>query len=144
MVGPSLGQEAIDNGTNSALIGLLLVSLWMMIYYGKAGWYANVALAVNLLFLFGILASIGAVLTLPGIAGIVLTMGTAVDANIIIYERAKEELRSGKTLEEAIKTSYSWRGAMSSITDANVTHILTGAYCLFLVQDQLKVLLLHY
>ncbi|MFV8343338.1 protein translocase subunit SecDF [Flavobacterium sp. XS2P39] len=127
VVGPSLGQEAIDNGTNSALIGLLLVSLWMMIYYGKAGWYANLALAVNLLFLFGILASIGAVLTLPGIAGIVLTMGTAVDANIIIYERAKEELRSGKSLEEAIKTSYSWRGAMSSITDANVTHILTGA-----------------
>ncbi|MFV5702746.1 protein translocase subunit SecDF [Flavobacterium sp. XS2P12] len=127
VVGPSLGQEAIDNGTNSALIGLLLVSLWMMIYYGKAGWYANLALAVNLLFLFGILASIGAVLTLPGIAGIVLTMGTAVDANIIIYERAKEELRAGKTLEEAIKTSYSWRGAMSSITDANVTHILTGA-----------------
>ena len=127
VVGPSLGQEAIDNGTNSAIIGLLLVSLWMMIYYGKAGWYANIALAVNLLFLFGILASLGAVLTLPGIAGIVLTMGTAVDANIIIYERAKEELRAGKTLEEAIKTSYSWRGAMSSITDANVTHILTGA-----------------
>ena len=127
VVGPSLGQEAIDNGTNSALLGLLLVSLWMVIYYGKAGWYANIALAVNLLFLFGLLASIGAVLTLPGIAGIVLTMGTAVDANIIIYERAKEELRAGKTLEEAIKTSYSWRGAMSSITDANVTHILTGA-----------------
>lgn len=127
VVGPSLGQEAIDNGTNSAIIGLLIVSLWMMIYYGKAGWYANIALAVNLLFLFGILASIGAVLTLPGIAGIVLTMGTAVDANIIIYERAKEELRDGKTLEQAIKTSYSWTGAMSSITDANVTHILTGA-----------------
>lgn len=126
VVGPSLGQEAIDNGTNSAIIGLLLVSLWMMIYYGKAGWYANVALAVNLLFLFGILASLGAVLTLPGIAGIVLTMGTAVDANIIIYERAKEELRSGKSLEEAIKTSYSWKGAMRSIVDANVTHILTG------------------
>ena len=127
VVGPSLGQEAIDNGTNSAIVGLLIVSLWMMIYYGKAGWYSNIALAVNLLFLFGILASLGAVLTLPGIAGIVLTMGTAVDANIIIYERAKEELRAGKTLEEAIKTSYSWRGAMSSITDANVTHVLTGA-----------------
>ncbi|KVV14102.1 protein translocase subunit SecDF [Flavobacterium sp. TAB 87] len=127
VVGPSLGQEAIDNGTNSALIGLLLVSLWMMIYYGKAGWYANIALAVNLLFLFGILASLGAVLTLPGIAGIVLTMGTAVDANIIIFERAKEELRLGKTLDESVKISYSWRGAMSSITDANVTHILTGA-----------------
>ena len=127
VVGPSLGQEAIDNGTNSALIGLLLVSLWMMVYYGKAGWYANLALAVNLLFLFGILASLGAVLTLPGIAGIVLTMGTAVDANIIIYERAKEELRSGKTLEEAVNASYSWKGAMRSIVDANVTHILTGA-----------------
>ncbi|QKJ62918.1 protein translocase subunit SecDF [Flavobacterium sp. M31R6] len=127
VVGPSLGQEAIDNGTNSAVIGLLLVSLWMMIYYGKAGWYANIALAVNLLFMFGILASLGAVLTLPGIAGIVLTMGTAVDANIIIYERAKEELRSGKTLDEAVKASYSWTGAMRSIVDANVTHILTGA-----------------
>jgi len=126
VVGPSLGQEAIDNGTNSALIGLLLVSLWMMIYYGKSGWYANIALAVNLLFLFGILASLGAVLTLPGIAGIVLTMGTAVDANIIIYERAKEELRVGKSLEEAVVTSYSWKGAMRSIVDANVTHILTG------------------
>jgi SecD/SecF fusion protein len=126
VVGPSLGQEAIDNGTNSALLGLLLVSLWMMVYYGKAGWYANVALAVNLLFLFGILASLGAVLTLPGIAGIVLTMGTAVDANIIIYERAKEELRLGKTLEEAVETSYGWKGAMRSIVDANVTHILTG------------------
>ncbi len=126
MVGPSLGQEAIDNGTTSAIVGLLLVSLWMMVYYGKAGWYANVALAVNLLFLFGILASLGAVLTLPGIAGIVLTMGTAVDANIIIYERAKEELRSGKSLEEAVKTSYGWKGAMRSIVDANVTHILTG------------------
>jgi len=126
-VGPSLGQEAIDNGITSALVGLLLVSLWMIIYYGKSGWYANIALAVNLLFLFGILASIGAILTLPGIAGIVLTMGTAVDANIIIYERAKEELRLGKTLEEAVKVSFSWRGAMSSITDANVTHVLTGA-----------------
>jgi SecD/SecF fusion protein len=127
VVGPSLGQEAIDNGTNSAVIGLLLVSLWMMIYYGKAGWYANIALAVNLLFMFGILASLGAVLTLPGIAGIVLTMGTAVDANIIIYERAKEELRAGKSLDEAVKASYSWTGAMRSIVDANVTHILTGA-----------------
>ncbi len=126
IVGPSLGQEAIDNGIMSSIVGLLLVSLWMVVYYGRAGWYANVALIVNLLFLFGFLASIGAVLTLPGIAGIVLTMGTAVDANIIIYERAKEELRSGKTLDEAIKTSYSWRGAMSSITDANVTHVLTG------------------
>ena len=130
VVGPSLGQEAIDNGTNSAIIGLLIVSLWMMIYYGKSGFYANIALAINLLFLFGILASLGAVLTLPGIAGIVLTMGTAVDANIIIYERAKEELRAGKTIDDAIKASFGWKGAMRSIVDANVTHVLTGAVLL--------------
>ncbi len=130
VVGPSLGQEAIDNGTNSAIIGLLIVSLWMMVYYGKTGLYANIALAINLLFLFGILASLGAVLTLPGIAGIVLTMGTAVDANIIIYERAKEELRAGKSIDEAIKASFGWKGAMRSIVDANVTHVLTGAVLL--------------
>ncbi|MFL9845961.1 protein translocase subunit SecDF [Flavobacterium rhizosphaerae] len=126
VVGPSLGQEAIDSGITSSIVGLLLISLWMIVYYGKAGWFANIALVVNLLFLFGVLASIGAVLTLPGIAGIVLTMGTAVDANIIIYERAKEELRSGKTLAESIKIAYSWKGAMSAIVDANVTTFLTG------------------
>jgi SecD/SecF fusion protein len=130
VVGPSLGQEAIDNGTTSAIIGLLIVALWMIVYYGKAGWYANIALIVNLLFLFGILASLGAVLTLPGIAGIVLTMGTAVDANIIIYERAKEELRAGKSQEEAIRASFGWKGAMRSIVDANVTHVLTGGVLL--------------
>lgn len=138
VVGPSLGQEAIDNGITSSIAGLLLVSLWMMVYYGRAGWFANIALFVNLLFLFGFLASIGAVLTLPGIAGIVLTMGTAVDANIIIYERAKEELRAGKTLGEAVKTSYSWRGAMSSITDANVTHVLTGLVLLLFGSGPVK------
>ncbi len=126
IVGPSLGQQAIDYGILSSVIGLLAVAVWMVFYYGKAGWYANVALLINLLLLFGILASIGAVLTLPGIAGIVLTMGTAVDANIIIYERAKEELRDGKSLADAVKSSYSWQGAMRSIVDANVTHILTG------------------
>ncbi|MFN3969437.1 protein translocase subunit SecDF [Flavobacterium sp.] len=127
IVGPSLGQKAIDAGTTSSIVGFLLVCLWMVFYYGRAGWYANVALLVNLLFLFGILASLGAVLTLPGIAGIVLTLGTAVDANIIIYERAKEELREGKTLGDAVKASYGWKGAMRSIIDANVTHVLTGA-----------------
>lgn len=127
IVGPSLGQKAIDAGTTSSIVGFLLVCLWMVFYYGRAGWYANVALLVNLLFLFGILASLGAVLTLPGIAGIVLTLGTAVDANIIIYERAKEELREGKTLGDAVEASYGWKGAMRSIIDANVTHVLTGA-----------------
>lgn len=127
IVGPSLGQEAIDNGTTSAIVGLLVVALWMMIYYGRAGAYANIALLINLLFLFGALASLGAVLTLPGIAGIVLTLGTAVDANIIIYERAKEELAAGKSQAEAINSAFGWRGAMRPIVDANVTHILTGA-----------------
>jgi len=138
VVGPSLGQEAIDNGINSSIVGLLLVSLWMIVYYGKAGLYANAALLVNILFLFGFLASLGAVLTLPGIAGIVLTIGTAVDANIIIYERAKEEIRHGKTLDEAIKISFSWKGAMSSITDANVTHVLTGLVLLIFGSGPVK------
>jgi SecD/SecF fusion protein len=127
VVGPSLGQAAIDAGTISSVLGFLLVCLWMVFYYGKAGLYANLALMLNLLFLFGIMASFGFVLTLPGIAGIVLTLGTAVDANIIIFERAKEELREGKSLSEAVATSYGWHGAMRSIIDANVTHVLTGA-----------------
>lgn len=127
VVGPSLGQEAIDNGIISSLIGLLLVSFWMIFYYGRAGWYANVALILNLVLLFGAMANFGFVLTLPGIAGIVLTMGTAVDANIIIYERAKEELRAGLSLDEAVKAAFGWKGAMRSIIDANVTHVLTGA-----------------
>lgn len=130
VVGPSLGEEAIHNGTLSAVVGLLIVCLWMVVYYGKAGLFANAALAVNMLFLFGIMASLGAVLTLPGIAGIVLTLGTAVDANIIIYERAKEELRHGIALPEAVKASFGWKGAMRSIIDANVTHVLTGAILL--------------
>ncbi|MFP9099408.1 protein translocase subunit SecDF [Flavobacterium sp. RHBU_24] len=138
IVGPSLGQQAIDNGINSSIAGLLIVSLWMIVYYGKAGWFANAALLVNILFIFGVLASIGAVLTLPGIAGIVLTIGTAVDANIIIYERAKEELRHGKTLEESVKTAFSWRGAMSSIIDANVTHVLTGLVLLIFGSGPVK------
>ncbi|RDI53740.1 protein translocase subunit SecDF [Flavobacterium glaciei] len=127
VVGPSLGQASIDAGLISSIIGFLLVCFWMVFYYGKAGWYANLALLLNLLFLFGIMSSFGFVLTLPGIAGIVLTLGTAVDANIIIFERAKEELRDGKTLSDAVVSAYGWHGAMRSIIDANVTHVLTGA-----------------
>lgn len=126
VVGPSLGAIAINAGLISSIVGFLMVCLWMVFYYGRAGWYANAALILNLLFLFGVMASFGFVLTLPGIAGIVLTLGTAVDANIIIYERAKEELRDGKTLGDAVITSYGWKGAMRSIIDANVTHVLTG------------------
>lgn len=126
VVGPSLGQEAIDNGMISFIIGMLLVVVWMILYYGKAGIYANISLVVNILFIFGILASLGAVLTLPGIAGIVLTIGMAVDANVIIYERAKEELAAGKSLEESVNYAYTWKGAMSSIFDANITTALTA------------------
>lgn len=126
VVGPSLGEIAIHAGLISSIVGFIMVCLWMVFYYGRAGWYANLALLLNLLFIFGVMASFGFVLTLPGIAGIVLTLGTAVDANIIIYERAKEELRDGKTLGDAVVTSYGWKGAMRSIIDANVTHVLTG------------------
>lgn len=126
VVGPSLGQEAIDNGMLSFLIGMLAVVLWMILYYGKAGVVANVSLLVNILFIFGILASLGAVLTLPGIAGIVLTIGMAVDANVIIYERSKEELKSGKSLTEAINDAFTWKGALSSIFDSNITTALTA------------------
>lgn len=126
VVGPSLGQEAIDSGIMSFMIGLAAVLLWMIVYYGKTGVYANIALAANILFIFGVLSSFGAVLTLPGIAGIVLTIGMAVDANVIIFERAKEELNDGKSVDEAVKYSYTWKGAMSSIFDANITTGLTA------------------
>lgn len=138
VVGPSLGKEAVDNGFLSFIIGFTLVLLWMVVYYGKAGFYANLALLVNILFIFGALASFGAVLTLPGIAGIVLTIGMAVDANVIIYERAKEELDSGKTVEEAVNYSYTWKGAMSSIVDANVTTFITALILFILGTGPIK------
>jgi len=124
VVGPSLGQEAIDSGTYSFIIALVIVLLWMVFYYGKAGIFSDIALALNILFIFGVLTSFGAVLTLPGIAGIVLTIGMSVDANVLIYERIKEELNKGKGLKEAINDGFN--GALSSILDANVTTLLTG------------------
>ncbi len=124
VVGPSLGQEAIDSGTYSFIIALIIVLLWMVFYYGKAGIFSDIALALNILFIFGVLASFGAVLTLPGIAGIVLTIGMSVDANVLIYERIKEELNKGKGLKESVNDGFS--GALSSILDANVTTLLTG------------------
>lgn len=126
IVGPSLGKEAIQSGLSSSLIALGLVLLWMLIYYTTAGLYANLALVFNLIFLFGILISLGAVLTLPGIAGIVLTLAMAVDANILLYERVKEELHKGKSLRAAIDESYSFKGALSSIIDGQLTTLLTG------------------
>jgi SecD/SecF fusion protein len=126
VVGPSLGQEAIDASFISFGIAILLVLLWMILYYGKAGIYADVALSVNILFIFGILASFNAVLTLPGIAGIILTIGMCVDANVIIFERIKEALSSKKGLKQSVEEGFSIKGALSAIIDANITTLLTG------------------
>jgi SecD/SecF fusion protein len=126
IVGPSLGQEAIDASFISFGLAILLVLLWMILYYGKAGLYADVALVVNILFIFGILASFGAVLTLPGIAGIILTIGMSVDANVIIFERIKEGLGLKKGLKQSVEEGFSVKGALSAIIDANITTLLTG------------------
>ena len=124
VVGPSLGQESINAGLLSFAIAFLLVLLYMGLFYKSAGWVADFALLTNVFLLMGFLVSFGAVLTLPGIAGIVLTMGMAVDANVIIYERIKEELRGGKGLGSAIKDGFS--NAYSAIIDGNLTTIITG------------------
>ncbi len=124
VVGPSLGKVAISDGLMSFIIAFVLVLLYMLLYYNKAGWVADLALLTNILFIFGVLASMGAVLTLPGIAGIVLTLGMAVDANVIIYERIKEEVRAGKGMRLAINDGY--KNAYSAIIDGNVTTLLTG------------------
>lgn len=125
IMGPTLGQESIQQGINSTLIGLVAVVIFMIVYYSGAGLVADLALFINLFFLVGVLAQMQAVLTLPGIAGIVLTMGMAVDANVLIYERIREELQHGRTLMQAINTGFS--KANSSIVDGNVTTFLVGA-----------------
>ena len=126
VVGPSLGKEAITAGMWSFVLGFILIMLYMICYYGfTAGMIANIALLCNVFLLAGILSSFSAVLTLPGIAGIVLTMGMAVDANVLIYERIREERRAGKNLRKAIEDGFS--GAISAIVDSNVTSFLTGA-----------------
>jgi len=124
VVGPSLGKENIEKGINSFIIALILVLIWMIFYYGRAGIYADVALVLNLVLIFGILAGLGAVLTLPGIAGIVLTIGMSVDANVLIFERIREELNKGKGLKQSVGDGFS--NALSSILDANITTGLTA------------------
>ena len=124
VVGPSLGKEAINAGLISFIIAFVLVLIYMVIYYNRAGIVSDIALLTNVFFLFGVLASLGAVLTLPGIAGIVLTLGMAVDANVIIYERIKEEIRAGKGPRLAVSDGY--KNAYSAIIDGNVTTLLTG------------------
>ena len=124
VVGPSLGSRSIRAGLISFIIAFLLVLIYMIFFYQGAGLVADVALLCNVLFLFGTLVSFGAVLTLPGIAGLVLTLGMAVDANVIIYERIKEELAAGKGLSKAVADGYS--NAYSAIIDGQVTTLLTG------------------
>lgn len=125
VVGPSLGQEAISSGMWSFVIAFMLVLSYMLIFYSyKAGGAANIALIVNVFFQIGVLASLGAVLTLPGIAGIVLTMGMAVDANVLIYERVEEEIMAGKSIRLAVRDGFN--AAYSAIIDGHVTVLLTG------------------
>jgi SecD/SecF fusion protein len=124
VVGPSLGKEAIAASMNSFAFALLVVLLYMVFYYSGAGLGASLALIVNMFFIFGILDAFGAVLTLPGMAGIVLTIGMAVDANVLIYDRIREELATGKAVRTAIADGY--KGSRSAIIDANVTTLLTA------------------
>jgi preprotein translocase subunit SecD len=123
-VGPSLGQDNIDQGFRSVIIGFVLVLIIMAIYYKVFGLVANVALTANLVLIVALLSMLGATLTLPGIAGIVLTVGMAVDANVLIYERIREELRNGNTPQAAIRAGY--EKAFSTIADANVTTLIAA------------------
>lgn len=125
IIGPTLGKEAINSGMVSFIIAFAIVLLYMVFYYSRsAGTIADIALFTNVFLIFGVLASLGTVLTLPGIAGIVLTMGMSVDANVLIYERIREELRAGKGIKLAIADGY--KGALSAIMDSNITTLLTG------------------
>ncbi|GAB3981028.1 protein translocase subunit SecDF [Spirosoma terrae] len=124
VVGATLGSEAVSAGVISSVVGILLVFAFVLFYYNRAGFIADIALLINLFFLLGVMASLGAVLTMPGIAGIVLSIGMAVDANVLIFERIKEELEQGKTFKLAVSDGF--KHAMSSIIDSNVTTFLTG------------------
>lgn len=130
VVGPSLGKEAVQKGMWSMIFAFILVLVYMVFFYNKSGIVADIALIVNVFFLFGVLACLGSVLTLPGIAGIVLTLGMAVDSNVIIFERIKEEVRNGKGLKLAIDEGY--KNAYSAIIDGNVTTLITGVILIIL------------
>ena len=136
VVGPSLGAKSIKDGMISFLIAFLLVLVYMVLFYKGAGLAADAALITNVILLFGTLAAFGAVLTLPGIAGLVLTLGMAVDANVIIYERVKEEIKAGKGLSKAVADGYS--NAYSAIIDGQVTTLLTGFVLFFFGSGPVK------
>jgi SecD/SecF fusion protein len=136
VIGPTLGKEAQGQGVFSIVAGLLIVVIFMIAYYSKGGLVANIALLFNIFFILGILAQLNASLTLPGIAGIVLTIGMSIDANVLIFERIREELRGGSSLMAAISSGYS--KAYSSIIDANVTTFITGIILFMLGQGPVK------
>jgi SecD/SecF fusion protein len=136
VVGPQLGEENIKAGVYSFIGAFILILIYMVFYYAWAGWAANVALIANLFFLIGALVSLGGTLTLPGIAGIVLTMGMAVDANVLIYERVKEELRMGKPISAAMREGF--LKAISAIVDGNATTLITGLVLLFVGTGPIK------
>lgn len=136
VVGPSLGQQSINAGVISFILAFFLILLYMWFYYGQAGTTANIALIFNVILLFGAMASFGSVLTLPGIAGVVLTLGMAVDANIIIYERIKEELKAGNSQRVAVKEGY--KNAMSAIIDGQLTTLITGVILFILGTGPVK------
>ncbi len=137
VIGPSLGAKSVKDGLNSFLIAFVVVLAYMIFYYSRrAGVVADIALLANMFFLFGVLASLQAVLTLPGIAGIVLTIGMSVDANVLIYERIREELNAGKNMKSAIKDGY--RNAYSAIFDAQITTFLTGLILFFFGTGPIK------
>lgn len=136
VIGPTLGKEAQNQGITSIVVGLLIVVVFMVSYYSKGGLVANTALLFNIFFILGILAQLNAALTLPGIAGIVLTIGMSIDANVLIFERIREELRNGSSLLAAISEGYS--KAYSSIIDANVTTFITGIILFMFGQGPVK------
>jgi preprotein translocase subunit SecD len=123
-VGAELGADSVQAGKFSALAGLAMVAVFMILRYGLFGFFADIALTLNVILLMAVLTMFGATLTLPGIAGIVLTMGMAVDANVLIYERIREELHNGRSMLASIETGF--RRAMATIIDANMTHLIAS------------------
>jgi len=129
-VGPSLGKDNIERGFNSTLIGFALIAIFMVVYYRVFGLIASAALGVNVLFLIGILSALQATLTLPGIAGIALTVGMAIDANVLIFERIREELRNGNSPQAAIHAGFD--RAWDTIFDSNITTLIAGVFLFWL------------
>ena len=135
-IGPSLGQDSINSGSFSMIIGLVLVLIFMLLYYKASGIIANIALVINIIIIFAVLYTMNAVLTLPGIAGLLLTVGMSVDANVIIFERIKEEIKSGKTIYASVNNGY--KKAFVTILDANITTLLTAFILSFIGSGPIK------